>query len=165
MPRVEDVTAVVKDRASVWQTFAERRGIRLEAEGPDTLVAESGAGVLGQVLDALLDNAVKFGEPGGTVVVRAKAAGGWAEIHVVDDGPGMSPEAREQALEPFWRAAESQNIAGSGLGLTICVTLIKRVGGEFELLDARPHGLDARVRLRLTAARPDDVPLGTLGAP
>ncbi|GII86903.1 two-component sensor histidine kinase [Sphaerisporangium siamense] len=165
MPCVEDVTAVVKDRTSAWRSFAERRGVWLEAEGKDTLVAESGAGVLGQVLDAMLDNAIKFGEPGGTVKVHARAAGGWAEVHVVDDGPGMSPEARRQALEPFWRAAESQNIAGSGLGLTICATLIERVGGEFELLDARPHGLDARVRLRLTAARPDDVPLGTLGAP
>jgi signal transduction histidine kinase len=90
------------------------------------------------------------------------------EARVVDDGPGMSPEARLKATEPFWRGADTQNITGSGLGLTICVALVMRIGGQFELLDAQPHGLAAVVRLHkaVPAGVPgDQVTAGGFGVP
>ncbi|HEX8867836.1 MAG TPA: sensor histidine kinase, partial [Lentzea sp.] len=72
------------------------------------------------------------------------------ELHVVDNGDGLTEEEREQALHRFWRATKHQNIAGTGLGLAICAELIESAGGSLTLHDAGP-GLDVKVAL---SARP-----------
>ncbi|RCG30559.1 sensor histidine kinase [Sphaerisporangium album] len=148
----EDVGTVVRERVSAWRSLAARRGVRLERRGEASLTAESSEGMLAQVLDALIDNAIKFSGRGGTVTVHVGDEDGWAEARVVDDGPGLPAEARAKATEPFWRGRDSQNIDGTGLGLTICATLVTRAGGRFDLLEAFPRGLEARVRLRRVAA-------------
>jgi signal transduction histidine kinase len=147
----ENVETIADDRVTAWRQFAKREDVLLRRTGAGQILAQSSPGMLAQVLDALIDNAIKFSGPGGTVIVHVGCSAKWAEVRVSDDGPGMSPASRERAVEPFWRNDDSQNIPGSGLGLTICSTLITRVGGQFDLLTARPHGLVARVRLPLAA--------------
>jgi signal transduction histidine kinase len=106
------------------------------------------ADALEQAVDALVDNALKFGPSGGVVVVRLDEWDGHAEIHVVDQGPGLDERDRERALETFWRGPDRQNVPGSGLGLPIVTKLLAACGGDLTLLPAHPHGLDARLRLR-----------------
>ena len=76
-----------------------------------------------QVLDNLLANALDAAPPGTRVVMRADAvrAGGWVELHVLDQGPGLSEEDRVRAFDRFWRGRPpglARN-GGSGLGLSI----------------------------------------------
>jgi signal transduction histidine kinase len=68
------------------------------------------------------------------------------ELHVVDDGPGLDGGDRVRATGRFWRAADAQNIDGSGLGLPIANVLVSASGGQLDLLPAEPRGLDARLR-------------------
>ncbi len=68
------------------------------------------------------------------------------ELHVVDQGPGLTAAERERAFDRFWRGGGSGD--GSGLGLAIVKRLVSADDGEVELRAARPHGIDAVVRLR-----------------
>jgi signal transduction histidine kinase len=67
------------------------------------------------------------------------------ELVVSDEGPGLSDESKERALERFWRAHRST--PGTGLGLPIAAALAKASGGALELRDGPAGGLSVRVTL------------------
>jgi signal transduction histidine kinase len=68
------------------------------------------------------------------------------ELHLSDEGPGLTPEQRARAFDRFWRAGSGGG--GSGLGLAIVRRLVTADEGEVELREAAGHGVDAVVRLR-----------------
>jgi signal transduction histidine kinase len=87
---------------------------------------------LGQVLDNLISNAIKFSPPGSHVRVSLDVAGPCARITVADDGPGIPPDERERLFEPFYRArqATADVVPGSGLGLAVVKAIAEAHGGE-----------------------------------
>lgn len=149
-PAPVDIGEVLHDRRSMWSPLAEERGVSLEVACPDALVALATPGNMEQVLDNLIANAVDVSPAGGAVSLAATAAGEWVEVHVVDQGPGMSPERRAAAFDRFWHASSDSGsrIGGFGIGLAIVRQLVVADGGEVELLEAPAGGLDACVRLR-----------------
>jgi len=115
------------------------REIALAASDRSGVVVRAGAGRIEQVLDNLLANALEAAPRGSVVSVRVDATG----LHVVDDGPGLTPEQRAHAFDRFWRAGSGP---GSGLGLAIAKRLVEVDGGEIELAASPSGGVDAVVR-------------------
>jgi signal transduction histidine kinase len=153
-----DLDTVVQDRVTAWEPMAGAKDIRLNRTGSVGVPVLAAPEALEQALDALIDNALKFGAPGGEVtVLTVLSDDGRAEIRVADDGPGLSDDERAHAVERFWRSPAHQNAPGSGLGLAIVHELISACGGDFTLLPAEPHGLDARIRIRLSDLGPGQV--------
>jgi signal transduction histidine kinase len=95
-----------------------------------------------QVVDVLLDNALRHGAGATAVTVSTKH--GWARLRVRDDGPGVPP-SRAEAL--FERGVSSGN-GGGGVGLAVARELVRREGGELSLVRARPACFEAAVPLR-----------------
>jgi two-component system sensor histidine kinase MprB len=91
----------------------------------------------------LLDNAVKFSPPGGTVLVRLKAG----EYVVVDQGPGIDPADLPHMFERFWRSDSARSLPGSGLGLAIVSQVAEESGGKVSLQPAPGGGTVARLWL------------------
>lgn len=173
---VVDLGAVVRDSGARWGPLVEEHGVSLVTDAPLRLWVSATPGHLEQVIDNLVANAVEVSAVGSEVAVRARrvagdgggGAGGGAggageaagepaavvELHVVDQGPGMSEEQRAHAFDRFWRSTEARSkLGGSGLGLSIVQQLVVNDGGSVELLEALGGGLDACVRLR-AATRP-----------
>jgi two-component system osmolarity sensor histidine kinase EnvZ len=73
----------------------------------------------------------------------------FAEVHVDDDGPGIAPDKREEALLPFRRLDEGRNLqtGGVGLGLSIARDIARAHGGELLLSQSPDGGLRATIRL------------------
>ena len=129
---------VVERRVELWSALAEERGVRLDAGG-DGGVIRAGEGRVEQVLDNLLSNALDASPTGSSITVTAEGG----ELHVVDEGAGLSAEQRERAFDRFWRASKAP---GSGLGLSIARRLVELDGGTIELRSASTGGIDAVVR-------------------
>lgn len=144
-----DVDAGVDDRIDAWRPLAEHTGLRLVREGPRGLHAGAPAGGIETLLDAVLDNAVKFSPPGGTITVRTAASESHVEISVRDTGPGMAPEELERAMDRFWRSPGQHNVEGSGLGLAIAARTVELAGGDLRLELPDGDGLVVRARLPL----------------
>lgn len=87
---------------------------------------------LHQVLFNLLDNAVKYTQPGGRVTVTGVAKPGEIEICVADNGPGIASEHLPHVFERFYRAdkARSRELGGTGLGLSIVKHIVQAHGGR-----------------------------------
>jgi signal transduction histidine kinase len=148
-PQPIDVNSLVAERLDIWSQFAAENDVSLKAEVEPGLAALATGGRLEQVLDNLLSNALRVSPPGSTVRVLGRRAARFAELHVVDEGPGMSAEERAKAFQRFWRGGRRG--PGSGLGLAIVERLVTSDGGKAELRPAPGGGIDATVSLPLPA--------------
>jgi len=107
-----------------------RHEIVLEARGPLPLVL-GGDSYVEQVLGNYLGNATKYSPPGSTVRVSLAAEDEGVTVRVVDDGPGLSPNAAEHVFELFYRAPEAVATAGgAGIGLFVCRKLVEAMHGR-----------------------------------
>jgi PAS domain S-box-containing protein len=84
-----------------------------------------------QIVRNLLNNAAKYTPPGSHVVVSASKLANAVEVRVTDDGPGIPPASLERIFELFYRDPESSRaVAGSGIGLFVCASLVEAMGGR-----------------------------------
>ena len=112
---------------------AKAREMELLNMLPTGLIAKADPDRLRQVLSNLIDNAIKYGRPSGTVKISGQALNGkFVEVCVQDDGPGIPPEARARVFERFYRVdkARSREQGGTGLGLAIVKHVVQAHGGD-----------------------------------
>jgi signal transduction histidine kinase len=141
-----DLDTLVRERLAAWAPLADERHVSLDAHLGAHLAALATSGRTEQVLDNLLANALDVAPARSTITVSAEARDGWVELHVTDEGPGMSAAERERAFDRFWR--DRDDAEGFGLGLAIVERLVTADGGAVELRAASSGGVDAVVRLR-----------------
>jgi signal transduction histidine kinase len=171
-PVYVDVDAVLAERVAAWRVVAEVRAIELvvdegrrtgdgrtcdrpcngegDQDGDGHLVALAPPRSLDGVLDALLDNALKFTGEGSRVDVGARREADRVAVSIRDHGPGLKPEELARATDRFWRSPAHQNVRGSGLGLAIVRLTVERVGGAVRI--DLPDGGGLRVTVELPAA-------------
>jgi hypothetical protein len=93
----------------------------------------------------LIDNALKYTPPGGTVTVSTvRPSPDSAGVVVADTGPGMTAVQRERATERFFRGDASRGTPGVGLGLSLVDAVARLQGGSLEFSDHQP-GLQATI--------------------
>jgi CheY-like chemotaxis protein/anti-sigma regulatory factor (Ser/Thr protein kinase) len=130
-PEPVSVPEAVEHALSMVRQRASDNGIALEVQVQvDSVVADERK--LRQVLMNLVDNAVKFTPPGGSVTVSARREGDEAHFAVGDTGPGIAEEHREHIFEAFQRGdrAARRSAEGTGLGLTLCRRIVELHGGR-----------------------------------
>ncbi len=127
----------------VRQRHPDRR-VRARVE-PDLPLLRCDAVLLVQLLDNLVDNALKYGGDTALVELVARRIGGHCVIAVRDRGPGVPLQMRERVFEPFHRGHAAANAGdlpsrpGAGVGLAVCRAIARAHGGELRLR-ARGHG-------------------------
>ena len=115
--RPVDLSALVLDTAANWVPQALKHGIDLGLEAGEAPVLVHGdASRLRELFDNLIDNAIRYSQPGGHVTVRVTAAP-TPTVDVSDDGPRIPPQEQQRVFERFHRLLGSGE--GSGLGLAI----------------------------------------------
>jgi signal transduction histidine kinase len=151
-PVCVDVDQVVKQRVASWQAVATHRSVSLVLAGEPGGLALAPPRGLEAILDALLENALKFTGDGTLVEVEVRRAGGMVAVSVRDHGPGLKPEELARATDRFWRSREHQNVHGTGLGLAIVRRIVERVSGTVEVSTPDGGGLLVRIELPAVAA-------------
>jgi signal transduction histidine kinase len=142
-----ELTAVVAERLDAWRPAALMAGVRLESTSPPGPVeAACTASEVGQLLDVLLDNAVKYAGDGATAAISVRSGDDRALIEVRDDGPGLPADQLRQATRRYWRAPGS-TARGSGLGLPIAERLVTARGGTLRVSSPPGAGLVVTIEL------------------
>lgn len=147
-----DLVALAVEAVAQMQPLAAERGVTLDGpEGPPVMVAGD-LERLKQVMVALLDNAIRYSDAGGAVVVRADAGGGIGRLTVEDTGIGIDPAHHAHVFEPFYRVAPERGGDGAGLGLAIVRSICQAHGGDVRLTSVPGIGTDVHVELKLMTA-------------
>ncbi len=141
--------AAVQDVCNSLSAKAKERDIVLRNLVPEPVAVFADSVRLEQMLTNLIDNAIKFNRPAGSVTIDFDQASGRDIISVADTGEGILPEHAQRIFERFYRSdrARSREIGGTGLGLAIVKHLARLHGGEVALSSTLGAGTTFRIEL------------------
>jgi two-component system sensor histidine kinase BaeS len=143
-----DMADLVKGCVARNAAAANLRGVVCQGRA-DPFVALLDPFKLGQVVDNLLSNAIRYSPKDSVVTVQASRAQGLVEISVSDHGPGMTATEIEQVFDRFYRADPSRQreTGGAGLGLAISRSIVDAHGGKLSVTSVPAEGTTFTIRL------------------
>jgi two-component system OmpR family sensor kinase len=144
-----DVGGVLAAASEAWRAAASSGGVVVEAVASAPVIASSDAARLRQVIDGLVENALRVSPEGSRVVLSVRQEAAAAVVEVADGGPGLTEEDAAHAFErgvlrDRYRDARP---VGSGLGLSIAARLVERMGGTISAHNAPGGGAVFRIAI------------------
>lgn len=155
-----ELLAVVREILDTLAPSLKRHPHQVVLAIPEAIMLDSFPGALGQVLINVINNAYLHAFEGravGYVHIEAQAHNDWVDLHISDDGEGMSQELMAQLFQPFFSTKIGRG--GTGLGMTIVENLVKKtLGGTLTVASAM--GVGTRLHIRLPQHAPTDEDVG-----
>ncbi len=157
LPGVVELPQVAAQSVEAAGPAAEKMGIRLSLKSDPVPAFEGDPERIGQVIDNLLTNAIKFTYGDGEVAVRITEESERAVIEVADTGRGISKEDQGRLFERLYRASSvtEDHVPGTGLGLTIVKAITEAHGGEIAVRSELGKGTTFRIELPMKPIRGD----------
>jgi heavy metal sensor kinase len=147
-----DLANLAKTTAEQMNLLAEDKNITIACDAVQPVEVEGDPSRLKQVVVNLLDNAIKYTQPGGAVQLHVRRDNGHAVLEVEDNGVGIPREALPHVFERFYRVDQirSGDFEGAGLGLSIAKAICSAHGAEIEATSVPSRGSRFRVTLPLS---------------
>lgn len=149
--RPGDLCQLLREVAEVYEFVAEEKKIQVRIELPAECPAEFDVPRLRQVLANLLDNALKYTQPGGSVRLSAESRPEGALVRIRDNGMGIAPEELDRIWTRLYRGDKSRSQRGLGLGLSLVKAVVEAHGGRVAVHSAPGEGSEFTVLLPRTA--------------
>ena len=131
-----DLVASTIEAVGTMAPFAAAKNVELAFESEvDHAPVNADPSMLHDILTNLVDNAIRYNQDNGSVVVSVLATNDRYAVKIADDGPGIATEHRERVFDRFYRIPAAERPAGSGLGLSIVRTLVRQGAGTIALTD------------------------------
>lgn len=108
----------------------------------DLLMAKMDSRLIVQVIINIIDNAIKYTNPGSSIVISAKKINEQILVSISDDGEGISDDDKKKIFDMFFTADKNSvdSRRGLGLGLSLCKSIINAHGGDISVTNNIPHG-------------------------
>ncbi len=150
-----DLLAELEETVLLFRERAAREGLTVDYIENIYLPAIVGDPArLKQVFINVMDNAIKYSNPGGMIHVEARLFGSIIKIIISDNGVGISPEALPHVKERFFRANATR--PGSGIGLALADEIVRRHGGTLDIRSEEGIGTTVTIRLPVPKASASD---------
>ena len=143
-----DLSRLVTETADQMIMLGEKN-IHLTVNAAPWLKVKGNEVLLTRMIHNLISNAFRYGVPDGTIKVILKKVGECAELSIVDDGIGISPEDQEKIFDRFYQADTSRNIQGTGLGLSMVKKIVELHQGTIEVESEKGKGSSFKVTMPL----------------
>jgi signal transduction histidine kinase len=134
--RAIDLTDCLQEVGKNWRESADRDWV---IQPLSTMPVQADPEWLELALDALIENAVHFTQPGDRIRLSCEVSGPWYVISVADSGPGIAPQDLSHVFERFWHKRPTAMPTGSGLGLSMAQATVRALGGQITASTA-PEG-------------------------
>ncbi len=150
-PEKCDVSEIIQDSVEVFGKIAERKNIKIERANDASLFVFSDRNMCNLIVRNLVNNAVKFTERGGTVTIEMTTDGDYAWISIADTGIGIEPDQLDVLTRPDHKLSKTgtDGEMGIGMGLSLCVQMIKANGGEMKATSEPGKGSEFKFSLPL----------------
>jgi signal transduction histidine kinase len=137
-PEPVDLDALANDLTELYEPVANERGISLTRVEAGTASVPGSRQLMAQLLTNLIENAIRHGRAGGHVSIATHRDERGMTLSVSDDGPGIRPEDRDRALQPFVKLQAGEFGEGSGLGLSLVAAIARMHKASLLLSDNEP---------------------------
>lgn len=120
----------------LFQSSASQKGINLHVDIPTDIYVYADFEMANTIIRNLINNAVKFTEPGGRIDVSASVDGNMAKIMVKDNGVGIPEDVRQNMFQldkKVYSTVGTSSESGTGMGLSLCAEFVRRNGGNIEV--------------------------------
>lgn len=157
-----DVRTLCDEAIAAALPAADRANVRLQLDADLHAELEADRDRLGQTLDNLINNAIKFTPEGGGVTLRLRDRGDAVVIEVEDSGEGIDPDEIDNIFKRFYRSGRvvRRAVPGAGLGLTIVRSIVEAHGGTIRVSSRLGKGSTFTVTLpRVREANDNGVPV------
>lgn len=144
-----DLVDLTKEVVGHLAVLAEVKNVSLTVSSPRPAHVAVDRLMVRQAVINLVDNAIKFSPPGGSVVMIVTTDGGSCVLQVTDEGPGIPTAHKTRIFDRFYRAdsARDREGGGTGLGLAIAHWAVTSNGGEISVCSDEGHGSCFTIRL------------------
>ena len=142
-----DLRSLIERAADLYREVAEEKNINVLLDQPAPVELDADAIRLGQAVNNLLDNALKYTPAGGRITLTAHTEPDAAVFSVADNGPGVPPGEREAIFRRLYRSDASRTQRGLGLGLSLVKAFVESHGGTIQVSDAIGGGACFTMRL------------------
>ncbi len=133
-----EIAPLLRDVVELYEPLADEKGQALELVINDPLSLHGDRDLLFQALANLLDNAIKYTPPKGSIRITLEKRDDRGRITVADNGPGIPATEQQAVLQRFYRLEKSRTSPGSGLGLSLVAAVAKIHGITLQLKDNQP---------------------------
>lgn len=142
----QNLYEIARERVELLQNNASKKNVSLTLSGKDITVL-SNRGMIIELLDNLIQNAIRYNVAGGRVEVEVAEADNKAVLIVRDTGIGIPEEDRERIFERFYRVdkSRSRETGGTGLGLAIVKHIVELHSGKIELESTLGEGTCVKI--------------------
>jgi heavy metal sensor kinase len=129
-----DLTQMIQEACDLFAPVAEDKDIAFFCHGPGRFEVMADVTMLQRAFSNLLDNAIKYTDPGGQITVQMiKKNDSIVAIQVTDTGPGIALQFHERIFDRFFRAESSRTSPGSGLGLSFARAIVREHKGDIHV--------------------------------
>ena len=133
-----DLAHVTTDVAEFYWPLAVEKGVTLNCLTTELEAYLGDNDLLSQAMSNLVDNAIKYTPPGGTVTIGMENGEQGPRFFVSDTGSGIPESERDNVFERFYRLDAHREFEGSGLGLSLVAAIVKLHGGKIRMQSNRP---------------------------
>lgn len=140
---------VIDNAKEILELQATDKGIQWQVQIPNQMQVYCDERMISTVIRNLLSNAIKFSHPNGSVSIEAKQNGNYVELCISDLGIGMTVDQIKQIDEgkPFPTSFGTQGEKGTGLGLLVCMEMLKNQGGRMQIKSTVHQGTKILIQL------------------
>ena len=135
-----NIRELIEERIGLYKHLSIEKNIHFKINCEETTIISFDKPRIGQVLDNLLTNAIKFSPVDGTIEIKIEPAKESIRITVTDEGPGIKNEDLENLFQPFKKSNSDSINEGTGLGLTIAKKMIELHGGTLTFIPSQNQG-------------------------
>ena len=133
-----DIVALINDVMELYEPLAEGKNLLFESAARTNLTFQGDRDLLFQALANLLDNAIKYTPPFGSIRLTLEKQGNHVRLLLCDSGPGIPQAQHEQVFQRFFRLEQSRTTPGNGLGMSLVKAVMQRHHLEIQLQDNNP---------------------------
>ncbi|MFL6060755.1 MAG: PAS domain S-box protein [Marmoricola sp.] len=165
-PELVDLERILRDAVEAARPRAEELNIDMRLDVPGmAVIAHADRDRIGQAIDNLLSNALKFTPSGGAIRVRISSTATEAEIEVADSGAGIGEIDPSRIFERLYRSgsAVAQQVPGAGLGLTIALAIVEAHHGTIGVVKTDNNGTTFRMTFPLASIEDFEPPATEVG--
>ena len=149
-----DISDIITKCAFQFKDFAVRKKIVYEYDVMPGIFSKINPSAIDRIANNLIDNAIKYTEPGGKITVTLKAGKDEIELAVTDTGIGISREIQDHIFDPYFQVSHNKsNMQGIGMGLNIVKRIIESADGKISV-ESKP-GIGTTFKVVLNRYHPD----------